>query len=73
MRNHKLATHWTEEHTKAFLELKVALTSGPVLQAPQYDGSNFVLTTDGCMEGFAAVLSQRKRTQTPSGKWVESL
>ncbi|KIK36027.1 hypothetical protein CY34DRAFT_59234, partial [Suillus luteus UH-Slu-Lm8-n1] len=55
-------------HTKAFLDLKAALVSKPILKALKYDGSNFVMTSDGCAEGFAAVLSQRNRTQNPSGK-----
>ena len=73
LRNFKLQDLWEEKHTKAFLDLKTALVSKPVLQAPRYDGSNFVVTSDGCMEGFAAVLSQRIRTQNPSGKWTERL
>lgn len=55
MSSFKLSTIWTQEHTKAFLDLKTAITSRPVLQAPRYDGSHFVITSDGCIEGFAAV------------------
>ncbi|KAG2748792.1 hypothetical protein P692DRAFT_20643977, partial [Suillus brevipes Sb2] len=71
LRNFKLQGLWEEKHTKALLDLKAALVSKPILQAPKYDGSNFVVTSDGCAEGFAAVLSQRTRTQSPSGKWTE--
>ncbi|KAG2754978.1 hypothetical protein P692DRAFT_20637895, partial [Suillus brevipes Sb2] len=71
LRDFKLAERWTTDHTKAFLDLKTALVSRPILQAPRYDGSNFVVTSDGCKEGFAAVLSQRVRKQKPSGKWTE--
>ncbi|KAG2352392.1 hypothetical protein BDR07DRAFT_1437863 [Suillus spraguei] len=35
----------------------------PILQAPRYDGSNFIVTSDGYAEGFAAVLSQRTHTK----------
>lgn len=73
MSNFKLGAIWTQEHTNAFLDLKTAITSRPVLQAPRYDGSHFVVTSDGCLEGFAAVLSQRVRTQTPTGRWVERM
>lgn len=73
MSDFKLARHWTQAHTNAFLDLKIAITSRPVIQAPRYDGSPFVITSDGCAEGFAAVLSQRVRTQTPNGKWIEKL
>jgi hypothetical protein len=73
MSNFKLGAIWTQEHTKAFLDLKTAITSRPVLQAPRYDGSHFVITSDGCIEGFAAVLAQRIRMQTPAGKWTERL
>lgn len=55
------------------MDLKAALVSKPILQAPRYDGSNFVVTSDGCAEGFAAVLSQRTRTQNTAGKWTERL
>jgi hypothetical protein len=56
-----------------FLDLKAALVSWPILQAPQYDGSPFMITSDGCQEGLAAVLSQCTRIQKPSGKWSERL
>jgi hypothetical protein len=36
--DYKLAGWWTEEHTKAFLELKKILTSEPVLRCPMWDG-----------------------------------
>ncbi|KAG2101610.1 uncharacterized protein F5147DRAFT_553905, partial [Suillus discolor] len=64
----KLNERWTEVHTAAFLDLKAALVARPILQAPKYDGSNFIVTSDGCQEGFAAVLSQHVRLQKPSGK-----
>jgi RNase H-like domain found in reverse transcriptase/Reverse transcriptase (RNA-dependent DNA polymerase) len=73
MSNFKLAPHWKEEQTRAFLDLKTAITSRPILQAPRYDGSPFVVTSDGCIEGFAAVLSQRVRTESPTGKWNERM
>jgi hypothetical protein len=73
LRDFKLAERWTTDHTKAFLDLKTALVSRPILQAPRYDGSNFVVMSDGCKEGFTAVLSQRVRKQKPSGKWTERL
>jgi hypothetical protein len=60
--------HWTQIHTNAFLDLKAAITARPVLQAPRYDGSIFVVTSDGCIEGFTAVLSQCIRMQTPNRK-----
>ncbi|KAG1812115.1 uncharacterized protein BJ212DRAFT_1230112, partial [Suillus subaureus] len=82
MSSFQLGSWWKQEHTNAFLDLKTAITSRPpshyfsftpVLQAPKYDGSHFVITTDGCAEGFVAVLLQRIKTQTPAGKWVERL
>src|SRR6267154_2136499 len=73
LRDFKLAERWTDNHTTAFLDLKTALVSRPILQAPRYDGSNFMVTSDGCQEGFAAVLSQRVHKQKPSGKWGERL
>ncbi|KAH7918393.1 hypothetical protein BV22DRAFT_997840, partial [Leucogyrophana mollusca] len=61
MTAYKLDDRWSLEHTKAFLDLKVAMTSRPVLHAARYDGSHFVVTSDGCTEGLTAVLSQRVR------------
>ncbi|KAG2059287.1 hypothetical protein BDR06DRAFT_852957, partial [Suillus hirtellus] len=69
----QLDQYWTEEHTNTFLDLKAAITARPVLQAPRYDSSIFIVTSDGCIEGFAAVLSQRVKVQTPTGKWVECI
>ncbi|CUA74373.1 Retrovirus-related Pol polyprotein from transposon 17,6 [Rhizoctonia solani] len=47
-----------EAEKKAFAELKVALTSNPVLKPPVYDGRPFIVTTDGSKTGFGAVVSQ---------------
>ncbi|QRV74718.1 Retrovirus-related Pol polyprotein from transposon opus [Ceratobasidium sp. AG-Ba] len=54
------ATFELDEMQKAaFVELKVALTTDPVLRAPIYDGRPFIVSTDGSKYGFGAVLSQR--------------
>ena len=52
MEAHKLAEKWTERHTKAFIGLKAALASEPVLKAPRWDGTHFILTTDRCKEAL---------------------
>ena len=46
-----------EEQQKAFLTLKIAMTSAPVLKAPQYDGRVCRVVTDGSQKGFSGVLS----------------
>ncbi|KAF8715671.1 hypothetical protein RHS02_09979, partial [Rhizoctonia solani] len=48
----------TDEAKKAFIELKLILTTNPVLRAPEYDGRSFRITTDGSKYGFGAMLSQ---------------
>jgi len=58
-RAHHLQEQWTSAHDKAFVILKIALTSAPVVKGPKYDGSSFIVTTDGCKDGFAGILSQR--------------
>ena len=73
MANHKLKEHWTEAHTKAFLGLKATMTSEPVLKGPKWDGTPFIVTTDGCKDAFGAVLTQRFETVLPSGKVVSRL
>ena len=55
---HKLKNQWSWEHDKGFVILKTALTSFLVLKGPKYDGSSFVITTDGCKDGFVGILSQ---------------
>ena len=67
MKGHSLEGLWTKEHDHAFLRLKVALTSEPVLKGPKYDGTPFVITTDGCKYGFAGMLSQNFTTVLPNG------
>jgi hypothetical protein len=70
MKGHSLAGLWNEEHEKAFLGLKIALTNEPVLKGPKFDGTPFVVTTDGCKYGFAGMLSQRHTIVLPNGKEV---
>ena len=57
-RVHLLRDQWTAEHAKAFVVLKTALMSSPVLKGPKYDGSSFTVTTDGCKDSFVGVLTQ---------------
>ena len=57
---HKLKNQWSWEHDKGFVILKTALTSFLVLKGPKYDGSSFVITTDGCKDGFVGILSHVK-------------
>ncbi|KAG2058731.1 hypothetical protein BDR06DRAFT_875531, partial [Suillus hirtellus] len=64
---------WNQEHTTVFLDLKATLVTHPILQAPKYNESPFVITSNGCQEGLAAVLLQRTCIQRPSGKWMECL
>jgi hypothetical protein len=73
MSNYKLKEHWTNDHTRAFLALKTAMTSEPVLKGPKWDGTPFIVTTDGCKDAFGAVLAQRFETVLPSGKTVTKL
>jgi transposase InsO family protein len=73
MSNFKLKDIWTDKHTKAFLDLKVEMTSEPVLRGPRWDGSPFIITTDGCQDAFGAVLSQRSEYTLPSGKVIRRL
>ncbi|KAF8751464.1 hypothetical protein RHS01_08177 [Rhizoctonia solani] len=58
----------SEEAKKAFIELKLILTTNPVLRAPEYDGRRFKITTDGSKYGFGAMLSQEwEEEDTRSG------
>ena len=73
LRRVKLEHIWTTAHKNAFLGLKIALTSDPVLKAPRFDGTPFIVTSDGCQEGFGAMLAQRFVETRPGGKTVEKL
>jgi hypothetical protein len=73
MRSFKLEELWTPDHTKTFISLKARLIAEPVLSAPVYDGTPFILTTDGSKDAFAGVLSQRIKSTLPGGKEVTRL
>ena len=67
----KLVNVWAPTHTKAFLALKTLLTSEPVLKAPRFDGTPFIVTTDGCMDGFGGMLTQSYTETRPGSKTVK--
>ena len=58
---------WEREHGLAFLRLKITLMCEPVLKGPKYDGTLFIVTTDGCKTGFAGMLTQKFTTILPNG------
>jgi hypothetical protein len=53
---------------KPFITLKAQLISEPVLSAPVYDGTPFILTTDGSKDAFTGILAQRIKSTLPGGK-----
>jgi hypothetical protein len=67
----KLANIWTHTHESAFLSLKKVLTSKPVLKAPRFDGTPFIITSDRCKEGFSGMLTQRFSETCTGGKIIE--
>jgi RNase H-like domain found in reverse transcriptase len=73
MANYSLKDIWSDAHTKAFLNLKAEMTSEPVLRGPKWDGTPFIVTTDGSQDAFCAVLSQKSEYTLPSGKVVQKL
>ena len=73
MSNFKLKDLWTDKLMEAFLDLKAEMTSEPVLQGPKWDGSPFIITTDGCQDAFGAVLTQKFEYTLPSGKVIRRL
>jgi transposase InsO family protein len=73
MRSHSLEGIWGKPHDRAFLDLKIALTTEPVLKGPKFDGTPFIITTDGCKWGLAGMCSQCFKTVLPNGKEVERI
>ena len=70
---HSLHSQWTVEHNKAFVVLKIALTTAPVVKGPQYDGTPFVVTTDGCKDGFTSPIIYLKPSRPGSSHLCWSL
>ena len=66
MKGYSLKDLWGRAHDQAFLRLKVALISEPVLKGLEYDGTPFIVTTDGCKYGFAGMLTQKFITVLPN-------
>ncbi|TFY78915.1 hypothetical protein EWM64_g5096 [Hericium alpestre] len=73
MQGFKLGDYWTVEHSKAFLRYKAAVTSELVLCRPHWDGTPFIVTTNGCKDGFVGVLTQQSSTLLPNGRTVIKL
>ncbi|KAG1851164.1 hypothetical protein F4604DRAFT_1510173, partial [Suillus subluteus] len=59
--------------TEAFMALKQILVSEPVLKGPHFDGTPFIVTTDGCKDGYGMVLTQKHTYVLPSGKTITAL
>lgn len=55
----KVTFHWQKEHDDAFLALKEALSSPPLLDYPRH-GDQFILATDASDVGLGAVLSTKR-------------
>ena len=73
MANHDLKGHWKTQHTEMFLKLKPIMTSEPVLHGHRWDGTPFVVTSDGSTEAFGVVLAQISTTVLTSSKMVARL
>ena len=50
------------------MRLKRTLLEEPVLRAPKFDGTPFILVTDVSKDGFGAVLAQHFITTLPDGE-----
>ena len=73
MKGFKRNEIWNQSHMETFLSLKAHLISEPILSAPRYDGTPFILTMDGCKDAFAGVLAQEITMMLSGGKEVRCL
>ena len=70
---HTFEERWKTWHTEVFLKLKTIMTSEPVLRGPRWDGTPFIVTSDGLKDAFGAVLAQKSTTVLTSGRTVIKL
>ena len=63
----KVEFRWTKDCEKEFIDIKSCLAAQPVMAFPDFN-KKFILTTDACVEGYGAILSQ----MYPSGERVIS-
>ena len=73
LQNIKLANCWSTAPEKAFLGLKQVLMTQPIFKAPCFNGTLFIVTLDGCRDGFGAVLTQKSIETLPNGKVATKL
>jgi RNase H-like domain found in reverse transcriptase len=73
MGTYHLSDKWEDKHTRAFLNLKIAITSEPILWGPRWDGTPFIVTTDGCQNGFMGVLAQQFPHTKPDGSQTQKI
>jgi RNase H-like domain found in reverse transcriptase len=73
LRRVKLENIWSTAHTDAFLDLKKCLMSDPVLKAPRFNGTPFIVMTDSCKKGFSAMLAQHFVETCPGSKVVNKI
>ena len=66
MKRYSLKELWKREHDHAFLQLKVALTCELILKDPKYNGTPFIITTNGYKYSFAGILTQKFTTILPN-------
>ena len=45
----------------------------PILKAPHFDRTPFIITSDGCQEGFSTMLAQKFTETRRGGKTVSKL
>ena len=66
LRDHNLVPYWTAKHNKVFMKLKHTLLKEPILCAPKFDGTPFILIMYMSKDGFRTVLAQRFTTTLPN-------
>ncbi|KAG1840132.1 hypothetical protein F4604DRAFT_1590797 [Suillus subluteus] len=66
-----LANYQIQAHTETFMQLKTLLLTESVLKGPYFDDTPFIITSDGCKDGFSATHGENSDGSPPNCLYIE--